>query len=360
MKKGRIATVIIIAAFAILMLGSLTEAKELKKIVMIHGVTFFTANMTPYLGVPKYMGYWEEEGLDVEIQTIDGASPAIQQVLAGKAQFSTHTTPMVMRAREEGGKIRCSYLLIPHNYNYPAVLENSPIKSLQELKGKTIGIQTVGGGPYVLFRAMIEHAGLDPDKDVKYLTTGLGGPAGEAIRTGKVDALALWDAQYAALENKMNLKFRALPSPLSLDFPHCQFCLDSYAKENPNIVIGLNRGIAKATLFSMTNPEAAVRIFWKMYPEGKAVGVDEATALKQDLKVLNMRLEAMRTDNTKSKKWGGITCEEVEGYAKVLQKAGQLKKALPCDEYYNGSFIDEINNFDKEKVIQQAKSFKMK
>lgn len=358
--KIRNNTLIIIAALFILVSGGLTEAKELKKTVMIHGVTFFTSNMAPYLAVPKYMGYWEQDGLDVEIQTIDGASPAIQQVLAGKAQFSTHTTPMVMRAREEGARIRCVYVLIPHNYNYPAVLENSPIKSLQELKGKTIGIQTVGGGPYVLFRAMIEHAGLDPDKDVKYLTTGLGGPAGEAARTGKVDALALWDAQYAALENKMGLKFRALPSPLSLDFPHGQFCLDSYAKDNPDIVIGLNRGIAKATLFSMVNPEAAVRIFWKMYPEGKPVGVNEATALKQDLIILNMRLEAMRIDNTKSKKWGGITCEEVEDYAKVLQKAGQLKKALSCNEYYDGSVINEINIFDKEKVTQQAKSFRMK
>ena len=45
------------------------------------------------------------------------------------------------------------------------------------------------------------------------------------------------------------------------------FATQSFIDKNPEVIAKVGRAIAKATVFLMTNPEAAVRIFWKQYPD---------------------------------------------------------------------------------------------
>jgi len=45
-------------------------------------------------------------------------------------------------------------------------------KTIQDLKGKTIGLNSIGGGLESTVRMMLKHYGIDPDKDVKFLATG--------------------------------------------------------------------------------------------------------------------------------------------------------------------------------------------
>ena len=47
--------------------------------------------------------------------------------------------------------------------------------------------------------------------------------------------------------------------------------------------MALGRGYAMGTVFAMANPEAAIRILWEVFPQTKATGKDEATAMKDDV-----------------------------------------------------------------------------
>ena len=53
-----------------------------------------------------------------------------------------------------------------------ALIVRPEFKSVQELKGKAIGLNTYGGTLESTARLMVKHFGLDPDKDVKFLATG--------------------------------------------------------------------------------------------------------------------------------------------------------------------------------------------
>lgn len=53
-----------------------------------------------------------------------------------------------------------------------ALIAQPEFKSVQELKGKTIGLNTFGGTLESTARLIVKHFGLDPDKDVKFLGTG--------------------------------------------------------------------------------------------------------------------------------------------------------------------------------------------
>jgi len=67
--------------------------------------------------------------------------------------------------------------------------------------------------------------------------------------------------------------------------------------------IALVQGYAKGTVFAIANPEAAVRITWEVFPQTKATGKDEATALRDDIKTLEARARSWRLEPNGVKKW---------------------------------------------------------
>lgn len=76
------------------------------------------------------------------------------------------------------------------------VMEDSPIKSVKDLKGKTIAVNAFGGALDAAARAMVKKEGLEPGKDVNFVEGRF--PAQEAmLRDGKVDVATLiaafWD-----------------------------------------------------------------------------------------------------------------------------------------------------------------------
>ena len=92
-----------------------------------------------------------------------------------------------------------------YEYTYPykwdiAVLPGSPIKSYQELKGNNIGVSAFGGTEYPVTRHVLRCLGIDPDKDVKWISVGNGLPAGLALQRGVIDALAYYDTGFGQIE----------------------------------------------------------------------------------------------------------------------------------------------------------------
>ena len=57
-------------------------------------------------------------------------------------------------------------------------------------------------------------------------------------------------------------------------------------------------------MFAITNPEAAIRILWEVFPQTKATGKDEATALRDDIKTLEARIKNWKLEAGGVTKWG--------------------------------------------------------
>ena len=73
-----------------------------------------------------------------------------------------------------------------YQYTYPykwdiAVKPGSPIKSYADLKGKKIGVSDFGGTEYPVTKNVLKALGLDPEKDVNWVSVGNGTPAGVAL-----------------------------------------------------------------------------------------------------------------------------------------------------------------------------------
>ena len=308
----------------------------------------------PHASVPDMLGFWREGGLDVDVKPFSGSTGATQLVLAGSAEFTMASPEGLLVARQEGAKVLGIYNHTREPIYSIAVPAESPVTRLEDLKGKTIGVLSLSSGAVPVAKAMLRALGFDPEKDVKWLAVGLGPQAANALKTGQVDALALWDWAYATLEN-IGFKFRQFTSPETSRLLSLMLIgNEDFVKANPDATAKMAQGIAKGALFTLTNPQAAVRLHWQKYPASKPASIPEDQALKEAVHVLEARLAKYRIDNREVPKWGAFTRTEWESTQNFFHGVGLISRKLDVGSYYTDQFLAEVNAFDAAAIVAKA------
>ena len=345
---------------AVLVLAGVVGAqqKPLKKAVYTITTKDISVGLSANSSIPETLGYWKAEGLDLEITTLEGSTAGIQQLAAGNIQFATVGPETALISREKGVKIKSFYVISRVTIFRVVVAQGSPIQSVADLRGKTIGISALTSGAVPVARALVASGGMDPDKDVKWLAVGVGAPAAVAITQKSVDAMALWGDFQAGLENR-GLKFREITAPFMKDLlGQVVVARDDFLAEHPDVAVAFARGLAKATLFGLTNPEAAVRIHWKVYPQTRLQAADDAQALQASLHVFNQRFETQRIDNREDKRWGASSPAQWARLKTLYREQNLIQGTGDVNEVFTNQLIDEINRFDQQAVIRQAKEYR--
>lgn len=120
------------------------------------------------LPLAQMRGFFQEEGLQAELIRIRSAV-AIPALTSGEIDFHTVVSP-ALAAALRGIPVRLVACFTPGLTT--AIIARPELKTVQDLKGKTIGLNSIGGGLENTVRMMLKHYGLDPDRDVKFLATG--------------------------------------------------------------------------------------------------------------------------------------------------------------------------------------------
>ncbi|GEM_PF-2205897 len=131
-------------------------------------------------------GYFKEEGLDVDVK-IAPSQKAFEALIAGESDFIAVSYGSQMKINQQGKKVQ-SVCNITSNCLFHLVAF-SDIKSIENLKGKRIGVPKVGEEVTAVIRAALKKKGLDPDKDVKWIPVGIQGTMIAAMKNHEVDAV---------------------------------------------------------------------------------------------------------------------------------------------------------------------------
>jgi NitT/TauT family transport system substrate-binding protein len=127
-------------------------------------------------------GFFKNEGLAAEFVPFRGGPNLVKAVIAGEILLGAAGSTDILVFREAGMPLK---MVATHTEGNHFTFNTAPeIQSAAELKGKTIGVTSVGATTWVFARLVAKQQGWDPDKDVKIV--GLGG----------------LDAQLAALARK--------------------------------------------------------------------------------------------------------------------------------------------------------------
>lgn len=131
-------------------------------------------------------GYFKEEGLDVNVRIAPGQR-VYEALIAGESDFIAVSYGSMMKINQQGKRVisvanitkNCLFHLVAH----------SNIKALEDLKGKRIGVPKVGEEVTAVIRAAVKRKGIDPDKDVKWVSVGIEATMIAAMKRGDIDAV---------------------------------------------------------------------------------------------------------------------------------------------------------------------------
>jgi NitT/TauT family transport system substrate-binding protein len=309
--------------------------------------------------VPAYLGYFKEEGIDPEFVTL-GTNAAVMASLDQKRiEFGVGVPSYQIPLVAKGEKLPAVNF---YEYTYPfkwqvAVRPDSPIKELTELKGKTVGVSSLGVTDFPVGKALLRLAGMDPDKDVQWLAVGEGITAGQAVQRDKVDALVYFDTGFGQIE-AAGMKLRYLPLPAKL--PKVGGLYVSASKDtlekHRKLAIGFARAIAKGSLFIQHNPDAAAYAFIQMYPEAAPRGKSLAEQMQAVGVPVRKRMPLFANYDKSVTEFGRIARSEWDDEIAFLDLTEKIQDP---SIFYTNDLIAEINRFDRQKVIRQAQEFRI-
>jgi NitT/TauT family transport system substrate-binding protein len=343
------------AQIMVLSLAGADVAEALEKVRILIPVRAIDEAFSPFV-VAKEKGYFESEGYDVSLLAVGGSNEAALQVSAGNAEVGAASPGEAIIGIQSGQlKIRYYYDMYYANIWSVAVLPESPIKSLVDLKDKKLGVQSMGSAGTTFAKAFVKEAGLDPQKDISFLPIGLGAQAVTSVRQKLVDGVIFWDAALAKLAFS-GLKLREVPAPERLrTLPDVGLLTRTdMIEKNPKMLVGIARALAKGYDFSMANPEAAVLVTWKSYPEARSKNPDPAQAIAEGIAVNQGRLAIWNSQKVGAKH--GLFVEaDWQGLLQFLKDQGAMPDTPPIDRVFTNQFIDQINSYDRAGIIADAK-----
>ena len=154
---------IILVLLAIIFLQNSAQAADRLRIGFSELIASYST-----LPLGQKRGFLQEEGLQAEFIRM-GAAVGMTTLVTGEIDYYTSIGPGVAAAlRGVPVKIVACYVPGP-----TAILIARPeFKSVQELRGKTIGLNVFGGNLEIIARNIFKHFGMDADKDIKFLAGG--------------------------------------------------------------------------------------------------------------------------------------------------------------------------------------------
>jgi sulfonate transport system substrate-binding protein len=218
--------------------------------------------------VAKALGYFDQEGLDVQITYTKGGSEAATALASGSVEYSGNAIDHAIAATERGKAL----VMISDFMNQPGIAllvrpgDREKYKSFADFKGKTIGVTSIGSATHVLAVWMAHRAGLGKD-DVKIIGVGGGSTMISALVGNQVDA-TYGNDPYATTLMKSNRGvqwlglYTAADTRRALGFP--SYCFTGaltraeVIQKNPERTQKIANALVRAQKFMATHSSAQI------------------------------------------------------------------------------------------------------
>ncbi|MBX9589502.1 MAG: ABC transporter substrate-binding protein [Hyphomonadaceae bacterium] len=348
------------AALALTLVAAASSATAQVQTVRVGWCAKTISSAAAPFAIATKLGWFEKDGVKVDLVPLPGSTDCVKLVATKELQASLPSVEPLAIIRPQGVKAKFFYTAYQANIYGIAVPESSTVKSITDLKGKKIGVTSMASAGVIVARALAKQAGLNPDSDISIIVAGESAQTAALLGSKQVDALSQFDTQYA-LAGNAGAKLRLLDHPEIKKFPSNGFvALEDYLKTNRKEAVALARGYARGTVFALANPEAAIRILWEVYPQTRATGKDEATALRDDLITLQARARNWGYEQVDGKRWGDNVEANYQAYLTWLLEQGIIKTKTDTTDIITNALLDDVNAFDEKAVIAEAKAYKAK
>ncbi len=201
----------------------------------------------------------------VEWSQFQGTSPMTQALIAGALDCATQGVLPIAQSMDKG--TLATYVVAQHVGEKPgsfsvywAVKDESPIKKVEDLKGRTVGISIIGGGTQGPFNLMLKRHGIDPDKDIKLVEVSFS-LSEDALRQGRVDSTNMNQPFAARAEAKGGIrKLFALDEAVPNIVHIVEACRKDFVDKNPELVTKYVKDITAGLKMALANREETMKV----------------------------------------------------------------------------------------------------
>ena len=234
------------------------QPKPLKKIHV--GVpSIGVANIIIF--VTKEAKLYEKYGLDAEVITVNGSGIGSKALISGNLDIIPIATPTVIAANLAGADMAILAHTMPAVVH--AMMVRPDIKRPEDLKGKKIGVSSLGSLTDFLVRTIAKKKGLNPDRDITLITTG--GSDTErvmALKAGVVEATAVSHPGYG-LARKMGFSM-LWDSAKEIDYPWMEITTRRAAiKHDRELIMQYMKAHLEGIALFKTNRDFGVKVIKK-------------------------------------------------------------------------------------------------
>ncbi len=230
------------------------------------------------LTLAEQLGYFEQEGIELEVIEFQSALRAQQALTSGAVDAVCGSFDHVITLHSKNQLVQ-SFVALGRTPQMAmgVSLKNMPhYKEMIDLKGKKIGIIAPGTASNMMASLLMERAGVQPG-EVSFIGVGTAGGAMAAIRSGQIDAVCNLEPVMTMLEQKGEIKIIADARTVKgtqalfggLLPAACLYASPDFLQKNRSATQGLTNAMVRALLWLQT---AGARDLMKVVPEAYLLG----------------------------------------------------------------------------------------
>lgn len=145
------------------------------------------------------LGYYKDAGLNVTLLDFPGGAKALEALMGGSADVVCGFYDHTIQIAAQGKDLRAFVAML----RYPGLVLVSPsVGSIEDLKGKTIGVSAPGSSTHMFLNYLLVKHGMKAE-DVSNVSIGMSGTAVGAVTHNKVDAAVMTDPALAIVRKQM-------------------------------------------------------------------------------------------------------------------------------------------------------------
>jgi NitT/TauT family transport system substrate-binding protein len=299
------------------------------------------------------MGYFKEAHLEISKEYAGSAATAAQLVAAGKQDVASMSTEPALTGYAKGINLQFFFMRQLHYAYVMAVLADSPVRTVADLKGKQIGEPTTGSPVELIAKSLLSEAGLS-SSDYSFVPIGYAATNLAAVLAKRVDAVADTFSNLITNEDQSNVSYRIFRDPILNDISNTGYAARAAdLTARPDVYRRFTRALAKAAVFVRYNPQASARFYLQV----AGTHITDQLLAAQTRLIASLESELPAADPA-SRRIGFASGTGLALESRALVTYGFAQQPVPADAIATNQFMAYANDFDRNAVKAQAQAIR--
>lgn len=325
----RLLTLLLAGALLCTLLGCSGEKEaELKK-VTVSEVTHSVFYAPQYVALE--LGFFEDEGLSIELMSGDGADKVMTAVISGSVDigFSGPEAAIYIYNEGKADYAKVFAQITQRDGSFLVAREPDPDFTWDKLEGAHVLPGRKGGVPYMTFEYVVKQAGLTPGVNVDFDNSIQFSAMTGAFLGGTGDYVTVFEPTASSIEAEGKGYIVASVGEAAGEIPYtAYYALSSYIEKNPDVIQGFANAIARAQQWVAGHTAEEI---------AEAIAPQFADS---DIELLTTAIARYKEIDAYSSV-PMMTEDSFDRLQMVMEEAGELSQAAPYSEIIDNSFAEK-------------------